>query len=158
MPPPDISCLKPASAVATGYDAKPGLRQEIWRLQIPTGTVKTIAITGLAKATNVKLESNDLLGSLTVEQNQGPNILQVQVIAPATTPAFYSLSPNINGLNTHRTKINPDELEAHLTADYLPLIIAFQQPDGFGHATRKVSYYTSRPLNGKHLLAFRNNS
>lgn len=278
MPPPDIYCLKPASVAATGYDAKPGPRKEIWRLQIPTGTVKTIAITGLAKATSVKLESNDpkivlndkitclkqgnlwiaslpasqvgftlmtvgydLPGSPTVEKNQGPVILQVQVTAAASIPAIYALPPEgqideyacwaacfawftkvlpgvrtqtqveiigsssgmtgkdgsltsdgfmltpINGVNMRRTKIDPGELESYLTAANLPLIIAFQHPDGFGHAnvlygynaasktiqvmepyypdppakftgqnaTRKLAYYTSRPLAGKLLLAFR---
>jgi hypothetical protein len=278
MPPPDIYCLKPAAAQATGYDTKPGPRKEVWRLQIPSGSVKAIAISGLAKASNVKLESNDpkivlndkitclkqgnlwvaslpasqagftlmtigydLPGSAPVEKNQGPVILQVQVTEAVSSPAIYALPPEgqidetacwaacfscftkvlpgvrtqtqvdiigsstgmtgedggitsdgfmltpINGVNMRRVKINPGELESYLTAANLPLIIAFQHPDGFGHAnvlygynsaaktiqvmepwypnppakftgqntTRKLSYYTSRPLNGKILLAFR---
>ncbi len=285
MPPPDIYCLKPASAAATGYDAKPG-RKEIWRMQIPTGTVKTIAISGLSTATGVKLESNDpkivlndkitclkqgdlwlaalpasqvgftlmtigydLPGKPTVEKNQGPIILQVQVTAAASTPAIYILPPEgqmdenacwaacfawftkvipdvktqtqvniivsskgmtgssggltsdgfmltpINGVNMRRVQIDPGELESYLVPANLPLIIAFEHPNGFGHAnvlygynaaakiiqvmepwypnppangapfrftgqntTRNLSYYTSRPLNRKLLLALRSKS
>jgi hypothetical protein len=278
MPPPDIYCTKPAAAPAKGYDIKAGARKEVWRLQIPIGSVKTIALNGLAKASNVKLESNDpkivandkitcikqgtfwlatlpasqegftlitvgydLPGSPSVEKNNGPVILQVQVTSATSTPAFYALPPEgqmdetscwaacfswftkilpgvktqtqvdiigsstgmtgedggitsdgfmltpINGVNMRRVKINPGELESYLTPSRLPLIIAFQHPNGFGHAnvlygfdakaktvqvmepwypnppirftgqntTRKLSYYTSRPLSGKLLLAFR---